>query len=201
MFHMEETLLKSSSVYPYFLLVAFEAGGPLRAFILFLLYPIICLVGKEWGLKIMVFVCFVGLKEESFSVGRTVLPKFFLEDVGTEGFDMVMKCGGRKIGVTNMPRVMVDCFLKDYLRVEAVVGRELKVVCGHFIGLMEEKKESSAFQQELKEILGGERMDSSVIGISCFNNSLDQQLFSCCQVFNSCPNLSFLSPPCFFFCF
>ncbi|XWS57417.1 hypothetical protein CRYUN_Cryun09bG0172400 [Craigia yunnanensis] len=181
MFHMEEALLKSSSVFPYFLLVAFEAGGPLRALILFLLYPIICLVGKEWGLKIMVFVCFVGLKEESFCVGRTVLPKFFLEDVGTEGFDMVMKCGGTKIGVTDMPRVMVDCFLKDYLRVEAVVGRELKVVCGHFIGLMEEM-ESSAFQLELKEILGEERMDSSVIGISCFNNSFDQQLFSCCEV-------------------
>ncbi|XP_022744096.1 probable glycerol-3-phosphate acyltransferase 3 [Durio zibethinus] len=180
MFHMEEALLKSSSLFPYFLLVAFEAGGPLRAFVLFLLYPIICLVGKEWGLKIMVFVCFVGLKEESFSIGKTVLPKFFLEDVGTEGFDMVMKCGGRKIGVTDMPRVMVDCFLKDYLRVEAVVGRELKVVCGHFIGLMEEK-ESSAFL-ELKEILGEERMDSSVIGIGCFHNSLDQQLFSYCEV-------------------
>ncbi|XWS58081.1 hypothetical protein CRYUN_Cryun08bG0004400 [Craigia yunnanensis] len=175
-FHMEGALLKSSSVFPYFLLVAFEAGGPLRAFILFLLYPIICLVGKEWGLKIMVFVCFVGLKEGSFSIGRTVLPKFFLEDIGNEGFDMVMKCGGRKIGVTDMPRVMVDCFLKDYLRVEAVVGRELKVVCGHFIGMMEGKKASSAFLEV------EEKMDSSVIGISCFNNSFYQQLFSCSEV-------------------
>ncbi|XP_007031180.2 PREDICTED: probable glycerol-3-phosphate acyltransferase 3 [Theobroma cacao] len=182
MFHTEGALLKSSSVFSYFFLVAFEAGGLLRAFILFLLHPIICLVGKEWGLKIMVFVCFVGLKEESFRIGRTVLPKFFLEDVGNEGFDMVMKCGGKKIGVTDMPRVMVDCFLKDYLRVEAVVGRELKVVCGHFVGLMEEKKPSSTAFLELDELLGKENMDSSVIGISCFNNSLDQQLFSCCEV-------------------
>ncbi|XVF31480.1 hypothetical protein REPUB_Repub16aG0149800 [Reevesia pubescens] len=180
---MEGALLKSSSVFHYFFPVAFEAGGPLRAFILFLLYPIICLVGKEWALKIMVFVCFVGLKEESFSIGRTVLPKFFLEDVGNEGFDMVMKCGGRKIGVTNMPRVMVDCFLKDYLKVDAVVGRELKVVSGHFIGLMEEKKASNAFL-EMEEIFGEAKMDLSVIGISCFNNSLDQQLFSCCEVVN-----------------
>ncbi|XWS42316.1 hypothetical protein CRYUN_Cryun16bG0003900 [Craigia yunnanensis] len=90
----------------------------------------------------MVFVCFVGLKEGSFSIGRTVLPKFFLQDVGNEGFDMMMKCGG----------------------------------------LMEEKKGNSAFL-ELEEILGEERLDSSVIGISCFNNSLDdQQLFSCCEL-------------------
>ncbi|XVE89545.1 hypothetical protein DITRI_Ditri20bG0004700 [Diplodiscus trichospermus] len=181
MFHMEGALLKSSSIFPYFFLVAFEGGGPLRAFILFLLYPIICLFGKEWGLKIMVFVCFVGLKEESFSIGRTVLPKFFLEDVGNEGFDMVMKCGGRKIGVTDMPRVMVDCFLKDYMKVEAVIGRELKVVCGHFIGLMKEKEESSVYL-ELKQIIGEERMDSSVIGIGCFDNLIDHQLFSCCEV-------------------
>ncbi|OMO86287.1 Phospholipid/glycerol acyltransferase [Corchorus capsularis] len=167
MFHTEGALLKSTSVFPYFFLVAFEAGGVLRAFILFLLYPIIVLVSKEWGMKIMVFVCFVGLKAESFRIGRIVLPKFFLEDIGDEGFDMVMKCSGRKIGVTDMPRVMVECFLKDYLKVETVVGRELKVFCGHFVGLMEETKE---------------KLDSPVIGISSFNNSLNQQLFSCCEV-------------------
>ncbi|GMI88871.1 GLYCEROL-3-PHOSPHATE sn-2-ACYLTRANSFERASE 3 [Hibiscus trionum] len=139
MFHMEGALLKSSSLFPYFLLVAFEAGGAVRAFILFLLYPLICFVGKQWGISIMVFVCFVGIKEESFSIGRTVLPKFLLQDVGNEGFDMVMKCDGTKIAVTDMPRVMVDCFLKDYLRIDSVVGRELKVVCGHFTGLMEGK--------------------------------------------------------------
>ncbi|XVE63138.1 hypothetical protein DITRI_Ditri06bG0176000 [Diplodiscus trichospermus] len=156
MFHIEGVLLKSSSIFPYFLLVAFEAGGPLRAFILFLLYPIICLVGKEWGLKIMVFVCFMGLKEGSFSVGRNVLPKFFLEEVGNEGFEMMMKWRGSKIGVTDMPRVMVECFLKDYLKVEAVVGREMKVVCGRFIGLIEEKKPSSAFLElSVKGIAAG----------------------------------------------
>ncbi|KAK8564775.1 hypothetical protein V6N13_019929 [Hibiscus sabdariffa] len=177
MFHMEGALLKSSSVFPYFLLVAFEAGGPLRAFLLFLLYPIICLVGKEWGLKIMVFVCFVGIKEESFSIGTTVLPKFFLQDVGNEGFDMVMKCGGTKIAVTDMPRVMVDCFLKDYLRIESVIGRELKVVRGHFIGLMEDNNGSSA-----SKVVGEGKMDDSIIGIDCFNNSLHHHLFSCCEV-------------------
>ncbi|KAK8698034.1 hypothetical protein V6N13_114166 [Hibiscus sabdariffa] len=177
MFHMEGALLKSSSLFPYFLLVAFEAGGPLRAFLLFLLYPIICLVGKEWGLKIMVFVCFVGIKEESFSIGRTVLPKFFLQDVGNEGFDMVMKCGGTKIAVTDMPRVMVDCFLKDYLRIDSVVGRELKVVRGHFIGLMEDNNGSSA-----SKVVGEGKMDDSIIGIDCLNNSLHHHLFSCCQV-------------------
>ncbi|GLT96428.1 hypothetical protein SLE2022_140500 [Rubroshorea leprosula] len=167
-FHMEGVLLKSCSVFPYFMLVAFEAGGPLRAFVLLLLYPLLCLVGRKIGMKIMVFVSFVGLKEETFRIGSTVLPKFFLEDIGNEGFDMVMKYSGRKIGVSEMPRVMVERFLRDYLRVEDVVGKELKLISGHFTGLMEEK--NTAF---------GDVFSSSDIGLCCFKN---QKLFSLCEV-------------------
>ncbi|GKV01413.1 hypothetical protein SLEP1_g13968 [Rubroshorea leprosula] len=167
-FHMEGVLLKSCSVFPYFMLVAFEAGGPLRAFVLLLLYPLLCLVGRKIGMKIMVFVSFVGLKEETFRIGSTVLPKFFLEDIGNEGFDMVMKYSGRKIGVSEMPRVMVERFLRDYLRVEGVVGKELKVISGHFTGLMEEKNTGL-----------GDVFSSSDIGLCCFKN---QKLFSLCEV-------------------
>ncbi|GLT71592.1 hypothetical protein SLA2020_435990 [Shorea laevis] len=167
-FHMEGVLLRSCSVFPYFMLVAFEAGGPLRAFVLLLLYPLLCLVGRKIGMKIMVFVSFVGLKEETFRIGSTVLPKFFLEDIGNEGFDTVMKYCGRKIGVSEMPRVMVERFLRDYLRVEGVVGKELKVISGHFTGLMEEKNTG----------LGGV-FSSSDIGLCCFKN---QKLFSQCEV-------------------
>ncbi|KAH7542934.1 probable glycerol-3-phosphate acyltransferase 3 [Ziziphus jujuba] len=179
-FQMEGALLKSSSIFPYFMLVAFEAGGLLRALILFLLYPFVCLAGEDLGMKVMVFVCFVGIKAKGFRVGKAVLPKFFLEDVSNEGFDMVMMTRfGRKVGVTNLPRVMVDGFLTDYLGVDAVLGRNLKVVSGYFVGLMEESK---ADNKVLDKILGEEKFGSGIIGIGSFNKALDQQLCSRCKV-------------------
>ncbi|CAK7340519.1 unnamed protein product [Dovyalis caffra] len=177
MFHVEGGLSKSSSVFPYFMLVAFEAGSPLRAFILLLLYPFICLVGEELGLKIMVFVSFVGIKADSFIIGRAVLPKFFLEDVGYEGFDIVMRCG-RKIGVSDLPRVMVDGYLRHFLGIEVVVGRELKVVGGCFVGLMEEKKTSEVV---VDKILREEQKEHEVIGFGSLNKSFDQHFLSHCK--------------------
>lgn len=172
-FHLESALLRSSSLFPYFMLVAFEAGGLLRAFILFLLYPLVCLVGEEQGINFMVFVSFAGIKRKKFMVGSSVLPKYFLEDVGDEGFDAVMKAK-RKIAVSDMPRIMIECFLKDYLRVDAVEGRELKTVCGYFVGLMEGKNANGVILNEL-------RVGSHVIGIGSFNKSTDDQLFSYCK--------------------
>ncbi|KAG5514118.1 hypothetical protein RHGRI_035496 [Rhododendron griersonianum] len=174
-FSVEGSLLKSQSLFPYFLLVAFEAGSILRALILFILYPFICVVGHEMGLKIMVMVCFLGIKEQSFRAGTAVLPKFFLEDVGLESFEVVRR-GGKKVGVTDLPRVMVDSFLRDYLEIDFVVGRELRVCSGYFVGLMEEKKKIV-----LDEVLEDDKTASKIIGISSFNISLDHQLFSLCK--------------------
>ncbi|KAL5582653.1 hypothetical protein UlMin_015095 [Ulmus minor] len=178
LFHLEGALLKSPSLFPYFMLVAFEAGGVFRSLVLFLLYPFVCLAGEELGTKLMVFVCFFGVKRKRFQVGRAVLPKFFLEELANEAFDIVMKFS-RKIAVTDLPKVMVDGFLIDHMGVDAIVGRELKVVCGYFVGLMEEKKESTMV---LKEILGDEKVDSPLIGIGSFNRSLNQPVLSHCKV-------------------
>ncbi|KAF2325076.1 hypothetical protein GH714_022647 [Hevea brasiliensis] len=131
------------------------------------------------GLKIMVMVCFFGIKKESFRVGRAVLPKFFLEDVGLEAFE-VLKRGGTKVAVSDFPQVMIESFLRD-LEIDCVVGRELKSVCGYFVGLMEQKKKDIL---PLEKILGvGEEktINQDVIGISCFNRSIDHHLFSHCK--------------------
>lgn len=179
-FNVEGALLKSSSFFPYFFLVAFEAGGLLRSLILFLLYPLICLVGHEMGLKIMVMVCFFGIKKESFRLGRAVLPKFFLEDVGLETFEAVQR-GTKKVAVTNFPLVMVECFLRDYLQIDFVVGRELKVFHGYFLGLMEERQIDMPF---MEEIVAEKKLGSDIIGVtSSFNKFPDHyQLFSHCKV-------------------
>ncbi|XP_052210390.1 probable glycerol-3-phosphate acyltransferase 3 [Diospyros lotus] len=172
-FSVEGTLLKSSSLFPYFMLVAFEAGCLFRALVLLVLYPFVHFVGYEMGLNIMVMVCFFGIRTESFRAGTAVLPKFFLEDVGSESFE-VLRRGGKAVGVTDLPLPMVESFLKDYLDIEHVVGRDLKVYRGYFLGLMEEKK----------KIVLDDTMDDhqTNIGITnSFKKSLDHPLFSHCK--------------------
>ncbi|KAK4432709.1 putative glycerol-3-phosphate acyltransferase 3 [Sesamum alatum] len=139
-FNVETALLRSSSLFPYFFLVAFEAGSPIRAFIFLILYPFITLCRDDHALKLMVMICFFGLSKERFREGRAVLPKFFLENVGRESFE-VLRRGKKTVGVSNLPQVMVESFLRDHLDIDYVVGKELKVFCGYFVGLMEERRE------------------------------------------------------------
>ncbi|TKY56224.1 glycerol-3-phosphate acyltransferase 3 [Spatholobus suberectus] len=149
-FDFEGTLLRSTSLFPYFMLVAFEAGGLLRSFILFLSYPLVWLVGEDQlGFNIMLFLSFFGIRKDTFRIGSAVLPKFFLEDVGWEGFEAVMRCE-KKVASSKLPRVMVEGFLKDYLGVEAVVARDIKSYKGYFLGLFEKKKENKTPLYEAK---------------------------------------------------
>ncbi|KAF9592678.1 hypothetical protein IFM89_016755 [Coptis chinensis] len=178
-FDVVGALLKSSSLFPYFMLVAFEAGGIIRALLLLLLYPFICFVNEELGLKMMVMVCFFGIKKKNFRVGTAVLPKFFLEDVGLEGLEMLMK-GGVRVGVSVLPRVMVESFLRDYLEIEFVVGRELKVFNGYYVGLTEDRDDGLI----LENISGDKGMDSDAVGVKFFNKPLDHHLFSHCKASN-----------------
>ncbi|KAL5700321.1 amino-acid N-acetyltransferase [Ranunculus cassubicifolius] len=173
-FDVEGALLKSSTLFPYFMLVAFEAGGLLRALVLFLMYPFVCLVSRDRGIKMMVMVCFFGLKKDNFRVGRAVLPKYFMEDVGLEGFQLLMR-GGRKVGVSDFPGVMVEGFLKEHLQVDVVIGRELKVFRGYYVGLMEDHKNSLYNSDQILSSSG-----TDVIGIGSFCKPL-HHLFSLCK--------------------
>ncbi|KAJ0453621.1 putative glycerol-3-phosphate 1-O-acyltransferase [Helianthus annuus] len=150
-FDVEGTLLRSPSMFAYFMLVAFESGSLIRAFVLFALYPLLALVDDELSIKIMVMVSFFGIKKDSFRVGSSVLPKFFLEDVGLEGFEALRR-GKKKVGVSKLPQVMVECFLKDYLEFDHVFGRELKVFGGYFVGLMKDNK--NIIRHRINEVVG-----------------------------------------------
>ncbi|KAJ8772244.1 hypothetical protein K2173_027421 [Erythroxylum novogranatense] len=175
-FDFEGTLLRSSSLFAYFMLVILESGGLLRALALLLLYPLICSVRKELGLKIMVFISFFGVRKDKFRIGTAVLPKFFLEDIGREGFDLVMRYG-RKIAVSDLPRIMVEGVLRDYLGAEAAVGRELKAHYGYYVGLMEKKTISST----VNELLAGKKTGRHVVAIGCFSKSTHRQLDLHCK--------------------
>uniref|UniRef100_A0A059BRF7 Phospholipid/glycerol acyltransferase domain-containing protein n=1 Tax=Eucalyptus grandis TaxID=71139 RepID=A0A059BRF7_EUCGR len=164
-FDFEGTLLRSSSLFPYFMLVAFEAGGFLRTLALLLAYPFACMLNQETMLRVMVFICFVGVRRESFRLGSTVLPKFFLEDLGHEAFDGVMGFG-RRVVVTRLPRITVEDFLKEWLGVDTVVGGEVAVFRGRFTGLMEKNKAG----QELIRLLGeGRLMGCRATCVGCFS--------------------------------
>uniref|UniRef100_A0A7N1A0N9 Phospholipid/glycerol acyltransferase domain-containing protein n=1 Tax=Kalanchoe fedtschenkoi TaxID=63787 RepID=A0A7N1A0N9_KALFE len=169
---VEGGLLRSSSLFPYFMLVAFEGGSIVRALLLLALYPVMCVVRSEnMRLKMMVMVCFLGIRKDGFRIGASVLPKFLLEDVGWEGFEVAKKKRfARRVGVSAMPRVMVESFVKDYMGFDGVIGSELKVFNGYFVGLVE--GETPAVP------LGEARM---VVGIKSIDTSLDQHLMSTCD--------------------
>ncbi|KAL8101056.1 putative glycerol-3-phosphate acyltransferase 3 [Apium graveolens] len=180
-FNVEGTLLKSSSYFPYFMLVAFEAGSIIRALLLLLLYPFLCLISEELSLKIMVLVCFLGIKRGGFRIGSSVLPKYFMEDVSAESFE-ALRMAKKKVGVSELPQVMVESFLKDYMEVDVVVGRELKVICGYYVGLyVNQKMSASDHHLEAKLCKDAAKLSSNVIGLSNLNSSTQDQLFSCCK--------------------
>ncbi|WOL19117.1 putative glycerol-3-phosphate acyltransferase 3 [Canna indica] len=172
--HVEGGLLRSSSLFPYFMLVALEAGGLLRALLLLLFYPVICCLGHESKLRAMVMVSFCGLRKEEFRLGRTALPKLFLQDVGVEAFE-VLRRSEKKVCVSAMPKVMVEGFLGEYLEVEKVVGMEMKVIGGYYSGLMDEDREAiSVLMEELRE--------EDVIGIGgCPSSLRHHQFLSLCK--------------------
>ncbi|XP_072994855.1 probable glycerol-3-phosphate acyltransferase 3 [Typha latifolia] len=175
-------LLRSPSSFPYFMLVALEGGIFLRGLLLLLLYPLLCCVSHEVGVRVMTMVSFCGLKKEGFRLGRSVLPKYLLEDVGLEGFEVLRRSTGRRVCISRMPRVMVEGFLKEYLEVEVVIGRELKETGGYYTGLMKEEEEMSKVLA-MEELLGKEEVlkDGVVLfGIGGYANSL-HTLFSRCK--------------------
>lgn len=44
---------------------------------------------------------------------------------------------------------MIDGFLGDYLGIEVVVGREMKMIGGYYLGILEDKKKYEFYLGEL----------------------------------------------------
>ncbi|WVZ49667.1 hypothetical protein U9M48_001004 [Paspalum notatum var. saurae] len=181
---VDSALLRSSDPFPYFMLVALEAGGFLRGLLLLLLYPLLrCCLGAAAGARAMAAVAFCGLRAGGrFRAGRAVLPKWFLEDVAAEGMEAVRAAraaGARVVGVTGLlPRVMVDAFLGEYLGVDEVVGREMVVRWGFYTGIMEEEEEEKVVMAAAAE---EEKEKGVVVGFAGSLEFLDRPISRCCK--------------------
>ncbi|KAL6615636.1 hypothetical protein ACP70R_037906 [Stipagrostis hirtigluma subsp. patula] len=141
---MHGALLRSTALFPYFMLVAFEGGSMLRALLLLCGYPLVWALGDRGGgagVRVMAFVTFAGLRPRDLDlVARAVLPKHYMEALNAAVYDRLWLPARRKVVVTSAPRVMAEWFLKEYMGADAVVGCELQVVTvgggRYFTGLL-----------------------------------------------------------------
>ncbi|KAL4576646.1 hypothetical protein LXL04_012743 [Taraxacum kok-saghyz] len=158
-------LLNSKSFFPYFMLVAFEGGSIIRAFILLLSYPLVLVLDHELGLRLMIFITFCGLKlKDMENTGRAVLPKFYLENLNLQVHEFLVSArrfDTRVMIFTRVPRVMVEGFCKEYLSVDDVMGTELHSVGKYFSGfvsssgvLVKHKAVKERFENEKKPDIG-----------------------------------------------
>lgn len=171
-------LLRTQSFFPFFMLVAFESGSIFRAFLLLSSWPFLWFLDYEIRLRVMIFISFCGLRiKDMETVGRSVLPKFYLENINLHVYELWAKTGSRVV-FTSVPRVMVEGFLREYLSVDHVVGTELQTLGKYFTGFPS-RSGLLVKSRALKEFFGEKKPD---IGVG--SSSLrDQHFISMCKVF------------------
>lgn len=189
---LDGTLLRSRSAFPYFMLVAFEAGSALRSILLLLLSPLIWILynffSETAGIKMLIFLSCAGLEASVIeSVARGVLPKFYLEDMHSVSYRVFLSCGKRYV-VTANPRIMVEHFLKEHLDVEAVMGTELQISqsgyatgfvtgLGVLVGANKERAVKKYFSDDLPDVALGDSVSDYPFMALCKVNGHNTSCF------------------------
>lgn len=164
-FDINGTLLRCRDFFPFFMLVAFEGGSILRAFLLLLSSPLLWVLDYETKLRVMIFITFFGFKSNNMeSVSRAVLPKFYLENLNLQVYEAIASTQS-KVVFTSVPRVMVEGFLKDYLNVDEVFGTELQTYDRYFTGLVSSSSGILVKHRALKDYFGDSKPDIGIGGL------------------------------------
>lgn len=182
---LDGTLLISRSSFPYFLLLAIEAGSFLRGALLLLLSPLIYVlykfVSESVAIKFMIFLSVAGLRVGDVEVtARAVLPRFYAGDVREESWQVFSRCR-RRVVVTANPTVMVEAFARDMLGADKVLGTELEADerTGRLTGFVKEpgvlvgENKQSALEMEFGE-------DLPELGLG--DRESDYEFMSICKV-------------------
>ncbi|PUZ55688.1 hypothetical protein GQ55_5G232800 [Panicum hallii var. hallii] len=172
-------LLRSTALFPYFMLVAFEGGSLLRAALLLCAFPLVWALGERRGVRVMAFVTFAGLApRDADLVARAVLPKHYMEQLNALVYERLWLPSRRKVAVTAAPRVMSEWFLREYTAADAVVGPELHHVAvgrrRYFTGLL---AGPAPGRDVLQEVLGA----VADVGVVSSSSPVDQLLVPCCK--------------------
>ncbi|XBI13487.1 hypothetical protein VPH35_140215 [Triticum aestivum] len=157
-------LLRSTALFPYFMLMACEGGSLIRALLLLCCFPLVWVMGEHSDASVQVH-------------------GFYMEGLNALVYNQLWLPARRKVAVTSAPRVMAEWFLKEYMSADVVVGRELQMVkirhnC-YFTGLLC-RPGPGMRQKALREVLGadGAMADVAVVGTS---NPLNRLFIPYCK--------------------
>lgn len=187
---LDGALLRSRSAFPYYALVAFEAGGVPRLLLLLLLAPLAAalraLASESACARVLVFAATAGARVRDIeSAARAVLPRFYAADVHPAAWRVFSACARRRVVLTAAPRIMAEPFLRDCLGADAVAGTELATWRGRATGMVDSRRGvlvGWSRADALREILAGDDDDDAAPDVGLGNSRSDYPFMSMCKV-------------------